>query len=335
MSVYEYTGNEALDWLQRNPASVWYEEKGAGDRDGGWLAAKRLGLPVFRPWVQPRFRVRKVDHVFAIGSCFARGIEMALTSRGFTVDSLTSAFDQERLRRTDVRARGTMNKYNIPAMRQEIEWALVPDKEWPADCLVPLGDGTWFDTQSAPFLEFAHFEKAVERRRRVQQVVRELTHCRVVILTLGMAEAWKDKRSGLVMNSSPLAEMVRREPDRYAFHVLDYSENWESLETIHRILSAYGHPEYQIVVTVSPQPLFATFSPQDIVVANAFSKAMLRTLAGTWEARHDNVHYFPSYEIVMNSAPALVWQADRRHVTGELAHAIVDCFVRNYVVEER
>jgi hypothetical protein len=69
----------------------------------------------------------------------------------------------------------------------------------------------------------------------------------------------------------------------------------------------------------------------DVVVANTYGKSLLRTVAQEWAAAHENVDYFPSYEIVQNSNRAAVWEADLRHVTGAAVQHIMDLFLRSYL----
>jgi len=97
------------------------------------------------------------------------------------------------------------------------------------------------------------------------------------------------------------------------------------------LLTRYGHPDIRIVITVSPVPLMATFSKMDVVAANAYGKSLLRTVAEEWAAAHDNVDYFPSYEIVQNSNREAAWEPDLRHVTGAAVQHIMDLFVREYI----
>jgi hypothetical protein len=75
----------------------------------------------------------------------------------------------------------------------------------------------------------------------------------------------------------------------------------------------------------------ATFSTMDVVLANTYAKSLLRTVAQEWAAAHDNVDYFPSYEIVQNSDRAAVWEPDLRHVKGAGAQHIMDLFLRHYL----
>ncbi len=75
----------------------------------------------------------------------------------------------------------------------------------------------------------------------------------------------------------------------------------------------------------------ATFSTEDVVLANTYSKSLLRTVAQEWAAAHENVHYFPSYEIVQNSDRLVAWEDDLRHVKGQVASHIMSLFLSNYL----
>jgi hypothetical protein len=75
----------------------------------------------------------------------------------------------------------------------------------------------------------------------------------------------------------------------------------------------------------------ATFSKMDVVVANTYGKSLLRTVAQEWAAAHENVDYFPSYEIVQNSNREATWETDLRHITGAGVQHIMDLFVRKYI----
>ena len=47
-------------------------------------------------------------------------------------------------------------------------------------------------------------------------------------------------------------------------------------------------------------------------------------MAEEWAVHHDNVDYFPSYEIVMNSVKTKCWAEDKRHVRGEVVGYIME-----------
>jgi hypothetical protein len=85
------SSNEALRRLRENPASRW---------QSGWEVTPAAGTawhritsaPFFTPAVDAQFSVESDDRIFALGSCFAREVEAALSRLGFKVDSLTDQF---------------------------------------------------------------------------------------------------------------------------------------------------------------------------------------------------------------------------------------------------
>src|SRR6185503_12468341 len=103
---------------------------------------------------------------------------------------------------------------------------------------------------------------------------RQLPECRIVVITLGLAEAWFDHETGLYLNTAPPLQATNRNPDRFSLDVLDYEDILSALERIYGLLSAHGHPDVKVLITVSPVPFKATFSGQDAITANTYSKAV-------------------------------------------------------------
>jgi hypothetical protein len=231
----------------------------------------------------------------------------------------------------EVTGLGFTNKYNTFSILNELSWALDPEAVFPVESIFQVTENTWFDPHCTPTLQFAGFSETLERRALMQTVAKRVAHCRGLIITLGLVEAWRDCKTGLYTNSTPIRSVLKPDPNRYEFHVTSFAENWDSLESIHALLTRYGDPDLRIVITVSPVPLLATFSKMDVVVANTYGKSLLRTVAQEWAAAHDNVDYFPSYEIVQNSSREAVWETDLRHVTGATVQHIMDLFVREYI----
>jgi len=165
----------------------------------------------------------------------------------------------------------------------------------------------------------------------MQAVTKRIRSCRAVVVTLGLAEVWRDVRADVYLNCTPIPSLFKSEPDRYEFHLTTFAKNWANLEAIYELLARYGHPDFHIVVTVSPVPLMNTFSTMDIVVANTWAKSLLRAVAQEWATAHSNVDYFPSYEMVEKSDRAAVWESDLRHVRGPAVQHIMELFLRNYI----
>ena len=318
------------DWLE-NRANHWYKAGSNAKDTAGPHAFQRLQQTWFTPRITPKFKFARDDKIYAIGSCFARGIEHALTARGVTVESMAREFATFQPVNKEVTGLGFTNKYNTFSILNELSWALDPEAAFPVDSIFQVTESAWFDPHCTPTLELAGFSETLNRRALMQTVAKRVAHCRGLIITLGLVEAWRDCKTGIYTNSTPIRSALKPDPDRYEFHVTSFVENWESLESIHALLTRYGHPDLRIVITVSPVPLLATFSKMDVVVANTYGKSLLRTVAQEWAAAHENVDYFPSYEIVQNSSREAVWEADLRHVTGAAVEHIMDLFVREYI----
>ena len=318
---------------QRRFASVysrWNERVALPAQQGRLLAAERLRQPLFTPAIIPGFKLRREDKIFAIGSCFARGVEEALVGQKMEVLSKATEFESFPAINNEMKL-GFTNKYNTFSIHNELRWALDPSAKFPCESLIDTGGGIFYDPHTNPALQLAGLEETIHRREIIQLVTRRVAQCRVVIVTLGLVEVWRDKIADIFVNHTPIPDAVRSHPDRYEFHITNFVENFSNLERIHALLNQFGHPEVQIVVTVSPVPLAATFSGEDVVVANTYSKSLLRAIAQEWAAAHKNVHYFPSYEIVQNSDPEVTWEKDLRHVKGAVIQHVMGLFLRNYL----
>ena len=330
MSLFSTTSAEATRNLRETPGARWHKAD-AEPAEAALLASHRIGREWFLPAITPHFKIRRDDRIFAIGSCFARGIEKGLQGVGMQVESAASEFDAFERSRPGVTPLGFTNKYTAFTTLNDLRWALEPGCEYPEAGFVSIGDGLWADMQTNPTLKYGDLATTRERRRMINQVNARIANCRVVVLTLGLVEAWRDTRTDLYTNMAPLPAMLREEPDRFRFEITSYDQNRDALAEIHGLLSAHGHADTQIVVTVSPVPLMATFGGRDVVVANTHSKALLRALAEEWSVRHENVHYFPSFEIATFSDPALVWEEDLRHVKGQATQTIIRWFLQHYM----
>jgi hypothetical protein len=61
---------------------------------------------------------------------------------------------------------------------------------------------------------------------------------------------------------------------------------------------AAGNPDCKILITVSPVNLWATFRHDiDVISASCNSKATLRAVADEFTVCHENVFYFPAFEM--------------------------------------
>jgi hypothetical protein len=142
------------------------------------------------------------------------------------------------------------------------------------------------------------------------------------VLTLGLIETWVDSATGLHAWSSKV-RTVSPEPARFSFHLSTYEENLDNVRWICRTLSR-RFPGKPIIISVSPVPLLKTYTGWDIVVANTYSKSMLRTVAGAVDIEFADVTYWPSYELCTH---ADIYKPDGRHVADEAVGHIVTRFL--------
>jgi tetratricopeptide (TPR) repeat protein len=278
--------------------------------------------------LKPGFAFNVGEKVFTVGSCFARNIERRLGELGFDVITRVLSFTPEEADPKDWA--NILNKYNTPVMLNELAWALDPATPFPEDSLVEAEDGMWADLHLPNFCITGAREMVLGRRRKLEALYRRLPECRIVVVTLGMVEAWFDTRSGLYLNAPPPGPALRREPDRFELHVLSVKETADALEAMHGLLKRFGHPEFRIMLTVSPVPLKATFTGRDCLAANTYSKAALRAAAEEFAWAHAEVDYFPSYEMVTLTSREQAFDRDNIHVTRETVDVIMDRVMLKY-----
>lgn len=114
--------------------------------------------------------------------------------------------------------------------------------------------------------------------------------------------------------------------DLAIFKLSSFVENYQNLkDTLDLLLRFF--PNKQVVLSVSPVPLEATFAPTDVATANVESKAILRAVAGQICREYPaNVTYFPAYEMA-TVLPGPVFKEDGRHVLPEFADKVTSAFM--------
>jgi GSCFA family protein len=289
-------------------------------------AAMRLRAPVFLPGMSPKFRIQNSDVIFCIGSCFARNIEGALIDFGFDCASIPAP----ELQRDGLQSE-TLTKFSTVAMLSELRWALDPDAPFDDTLLLCHDDGSFTDPHSRHGVSRVSREEALAARHRVIEAMRAIRRSDVVILTLGLVEAWYDNELGIYLNEAPAFPVAQKSFGRFSLHVLDYRQNLAALQSIYALLTAKLPRCPRILLTVSPVPFTSTFSDKDVVVANTYSKATLRAVAQDFAEPYEAVDYVPVYEAVINSSAEAAWKRDRIHVTDAAVRANVLHFLANYL----
>ncbi len=312
MPLIRLSARQAVENRKGNPYGDW------GDR----ASANRVE-PVARPAFHVPFKLQPGARIFTVGSCFARNVEEELERRGFDLPMRNVILQNA--------PTAILNNYGTPSIYNEFAWAFGERPYVAEDHLVEVGPGKFADLHLSPALRPEPLEKVRARREAITRAYRQAADCSVVIMTLGLVETWYDTRSGYYLNVSPRPMHLRSEPDRFEMHVLSFEESYDYLHRTVQLLQKHCRPDLQMLLTVSPVPLGATHRDEDVIVANGYSKSVLRAVAETLVARYDFVTYYPSYESVTLSDRQRAWRDDMIHVTHEMVALnvgrMVDAFI--------
>jgi hypothetical protein len=275
-------------------------------------------------------KVVKSTRIASMGSCFAREIRRVLLKEGYAY------ITEEAHHPASVHASAAWERtYNTFSMRQIFEYTFghwQPDLRWWTS---PVS-GKIQDPYRRIFLYDSIDDAEADFEQHRIHSRRALEKAEVFILTLGLTEIWQDKIDGSVI-CLPSGPYVKEGGDmsRYQFRVSRYNENLENLERI-RELMAKHNPECRLLVTVSPVHLFATFREEaDVITASCNSKSTLRAVTDEFVAHHDNVFYFPAFEMAtiyrpMIDQPIFAQGKENFHVNQETVDFIMKQFFKIY-----
>lgn len=332
------SGRQALENARRNELKHWNRSTSSGELSDFPADASRRIFDRFAA-IAPAYagpKLRADSKAFAMGSCFAREIERTLLAMGGNVISVGPSMDRDEFRDPTGKIRdGFLHRFTPRSMSQEFQACFDELPGWSDRTLVfPQGEDRFID------LNYWQVQGADEscpandvRRSVAKALVRQAAEADVVILTLGLTEAWLHKPTGFFANFTTPQFLARHRND-FELHLIGMDEAVECLETIDAVLQRHHKTgDYRIVVTVSPVPLSSTFTDKDVVVANMDSKSTLRAAAAAFVSRNERAHYFPSYEMVVYSDPRMAWRPDRIHVNGSMVAHVVSAFVDSFFEE--
>lgn len=286
--------------------------------------------PYAQPAVRAGFQFDEDAKIFATGSCFARNIEKSLKFIGANVvSSDTTAFSQI----PQTQAFQLFNKYTIHSILNEFRWALTDAGEHQSDTLVEIAPDKYLDLQiSSSSGVSGSFDYMAEQRKIYNNSFATVAHADIIIITLGLVEAWFDCETGVYLNAAPPKPLTLKYPNRFEFHLLSYEDIIDALSELDTLLrlGREDNPP-KMLFTVSPVGLATTFREQDVLVANCYSKSVQRAAVEAFVATHE-ASYFPSYEYVTLTDQKLAWgQKDYRHVRQETVDRIMADVLLAYV----
>lgn len=153
----------------------------------------------------------------------------------------------------------------------------------------------------------------------------------VFIFTLGLTESWCSTLDGAVFPACPGSGLGGEyDPARHAFRNFGMADVVSHMDQFLAEL-AEVNPAVQVLLTVSPVPLMATFEPRHVLQSTVYSKSVLRVAAEELVRRHAHVHYFASYEIVTATGDSAgYFLDDRRSVSDAAVAHVLSCFRQQF-----
>jgi hypothetical protein len=295
-----------------------------------WASARRrirYGLTI--PLSAPSFQLKTTDTIMTLGSCFARNVEERLAKNGCRVPGMDFVVPENE--RVAERAIEILNLFCPPLFRQEIEWAATiydrDGKVTPDDCAstrFDFPDGRATDLGLARISPTSR-DRHVERRKQLYELYANAFTADCVIITPGLVEAWFDSNTGRYVNTTPMIK-GKLIADHFAVRVLGYQECFNELKATVEIIRA-RNPKAKFIISLSPIPLRYTFTQNDVVTANNYSKSVLGAVCQDL-ANELSIDYYPSFEAAMHSRG--VWASDRRHVAGAFVSKLIGEMERRY-----
>ena len=291
------------------------------------------------PFVEPVPLISTTSRVASAGSCFAQHISRHLRQWGynyFVTEAGPPWLSQANKARHAYGAYSARfgNIYTARQLRQLAERSFgrfAPDVPvWPlpsdrvADPFRPRIEPEGFVSTS---------ECLRDRDLHLAGVREMFEHLDVLIFTLGLTEGWRHRATGAMLPVCPGCgaggTFDAREHEFVNFTV---AEVVEDLECTLDLLSS-ANPEAQVIFTVSPVPLVATFEDRHVLPATVYSKSVLRVAAEEVTRNHANVHYFASYEMVSALREPDTFQADGRQVNEHVVARVMRVFARQFCTD--
>jgi len=300
-----------------------------------WSLAER-GRKVSVPRVP---LIKQTTKIFTIGSCFALEIHSALSALGYEMYPEYSKLQVNVGREVAglLPDKSTLAYYTPASIHQEIMRALNCEYYEKDDLYSAKNPKNYFarklnqeEVFHDPYrrdIYASDMSSLLSLSRRISKRMQEgIEKADVLIITLGLIEAWRNRANGLWVCRCPV-KSDDPEWTRLELNILSATDCYFYLnDLLTRLFQVY--PQKKVILTVSPIPLGKTFSGDDIVVANTNSKSTLRVVTGQIVREWENqVFYWPSYEYAMGSD---VFEEDGRHVQQGHIYTIVSDFLRAF-----
>lgn len=266
-----------------------------------------------------KFEIAPTDKVATAGSCFAQHVSNFMRKSGYAVmdveppppglpADVAKSFGYEIY---------SARYGNIYTVRQLLQLARDAESGHVDAANVWEKDGRFFDALR-PNVEPNGFRSVEEvlalRRDHLAKVKMLFAEMNILVFTFGLTETWIDRRSGRVFPTAPGTIAGEFDPEVFAFKNFGFNEVYDDFVAFHELVRK-RNPGIRFILTVSPVPLTATAMDKHVLVATTQHKSVLRAVAGALADAHENIDYFPSYELIASPfSKAFFYDANLRTV---------------------
>lgn len=288
------------------------------------------------PVYLPRFNIDKNLKVATAGSCFAQHIARTLSASGFNYFVSEQAPVSLSVTEAKDKNYGVFSaRYgNIYTARQFTQlFKRVSGEFIPKDTYWERADGRFVDP-FRPQIEPNGFESVsaleLSRHTHFDSVRKLFIDTDVFVFTLGLTEGWRSKIDGAVFPLAPGVAGGEMNSEKYEYINFSVQEVVSDMNEALALLRQLNS-NCNVILTVSPVPLIATYEPQHALVATTYSKSVLRVAADEIKRANSFVDYFPSFEIITGSYNKGAYFAeDLREVKPEGVAHVMRLFMKHY-----
>ena len=285
------------------------------------------------PYINSSPLMTKNTPVASAGSCFAIEIAFELQSKKFNYlvaerpDNPNEGVIVDGYKPGDKLVRFSANYgiiFNSPTLLQLAEKAF-NKREFTKFC-IDLGNQLYTD----PYRENVFFRSPMafelDYPKHIRAIKKVLTESEVFVFTAGLNECWQ------LFDGSYISRNPKHGLNHLLKHrVLSVQDNIQSITRFFDIVKEHNK-NFKLILALSPIPLLATgrAKTHHIIEANTHSKAVLRVALEEAAKYHEDIYYFPSYELVTQCTED-PWAPDHRHVTRETVKKVVSMFDEMFV----
>lgn len=303
-----------------------------------WPSTFGRGNPLdVSSWHEPKYPIRGM-RIATSGSCFAQHIGAALQAnkmRYLDVEPAPPSLPADKVKEYgyDIYSARYGNVYSTRQLLQLAKRAFGTFE--PADAVWEhkggVVDAFRPTLEPEPFGSVAELETC--RTRHLAAVADLFSTAELIVFTMGLTETFVSRKDGAAYPVCPGVSGGTFSDTDYEFVNLDYAEVMRDFIKFMQLVAQHN-PRTHFLLTVSPVPLMATATSQNVGVATTYSKSVLRAAAGALREKFDRVDYFPSYEIItMPAMEGRFFAKDRRSVLPEGVTHVMSNFFASYGID--